>query len=219
MKAEQQSLFDLTPAPWELDDAAEQLAASVVFTTGPSQMFDYLVPEVLRGQVAAGQRVRAPFGRGDRLATGYCVCVENRPVGSRRLKPLDSLVDRQPLLSAAMLRLAAWMVDYYLCTWAQVLEALVPAGVRFQAGTRQTQVVSLPNDAADRLHGQKLTSTQRKIIEALRVAGGPLPIARLARCRWVHGRADSHAAKERPVGADLRASRRFGGGRANRYGP
>ena len=35
-----------------------------------------------------------------------------------------------------MLRLAAWMVDYYLCTWAQVLEALVPAGVRFQAGTR-----------------------------------------------------------------------------------
>ncbi len=181
MSHEQQSLFDLSPAPWELDDASERLVAGVVFATGPSQRFDYLVPESLRGQVVAGQRVRAPFGRGDRLATGYCIGVENRPAGARRLKPLDSLVDRQPLLSPAMLRLASWMVDYYLCTWAQVLEALVPAGVRFQAGTRQTQIVSLPPDVAARLSELKLTPKQRRIVEVLAAARAPLPIARLAR--------------------------------------
>ena len=44
-----------------------------------------------------------------------------------------------------MLRLTEWMAEYYLCGWGQVLEAVVPAGVRGQAGTRQTQFVSLPN--------------------------------------------------------------------------
>ena len=41
MKAEQQSLFELDPAPWEEDDAREQLVATVVFSTGPARPFDY----------------------------------------------------------------------------------------------------------------------------------------------------------------------------------
>ena len=44
MKSQQQSLFELDPAPWELDDASEQLVATVVFPTGPEQPFDYRVP-------------------------------------------------------------------------------------------------------------------------------------------------------------------------------
>ena len=47
-----------------------------------------------------------------------------------------------------MLRLTEWMADYYLCSWGQVLEAVVPAGVRVQAGTRQTQLVALADRAA-----------------------------------------------------------------------
>ena len=74
MSAEQQSLFDLSPAPWELDDAGERLVAAVVFATGPSQQFDYLVPENLRGQVAPGQRVRAPLA----AATGWPPAIASR---------------------------------------------------------------------------------------------------------------------------------------------
>ena len=79
-----------------MDDAGEELVATVVLADGPTQPFDYAVPEALRGRLSAGQRVRAPFGRGDRLVTGYCVRLENRPTASRRLKPLASLVDQQP---------------------------------------------------------------------------------------------------------------------------
>ncbi len=167
---------------------------------------------------APGQRVRAPFGRGDRLATGYCIAIDNRPAGPRRLKPLDSLVDRQPLLSPAMLRLAAWMVDYYLCTWAQVLEALVPAGVRFQAGTRATQLVSLPGEVAAKLPELKLTAKQRAIVEALAAARGPLPIGASPvppAARWC--RSAPCAQGPRPV--DRRAPRRFATCRDGRHRP
>ena len=39
-----------------------------------------------------------------------------------------------------MLRLTRWMADYYLCPWGQVLEAVVPAGVRHDAGDARRDV-------------------------------------------------------------------------------
>ena len=94
MKPEQQSLFELEPAPWELDEAQEQLVATVVFATGPQQPFDYAVPETLRGTISPGQRVRAPLG-GQRSVTGYCVRVEQRAQQRRRLKPLWEAIDER----------------------------------------------------------------------------------------------------------------------------
>jgi primosomal protein N' (replication factor Y) len=150
MKPQQQSLFDLAPAAWELDDAGEQLVATVVFASGPHGALDYSVPDRLRGCLSAGQRVQVPLGKGDRRLTGYCVRLESRPAG-RRLKPLEAVVDERALLSPAMLRLTEWMADYYLCGWGQVLEAVVPAGVRGRAGTRERQFASLPSRLAARL--------------------------------------------------------------------
>jgi primosomal protein N' (replication factor Y) len=180
MKAEQQSLFELNPAPWEEDDAREQLVATLVFSSGPSQPFDYLVPQRLQSLVAAGQRVRAPFGKGDRLLTGYCVRLENRLAGNRRLKSLHGIVDARTRLSPSMLGLTEWMADYYLCGWGQVLEAVVPAGVRGQAGTRQTQFVSLPTHVAARLSSLKLTPTQKRIFDVLAGQQQAVPIQQLA---------------------------------------
>jgi primosomal protein N' (replication factor Y) len=68
-------------------------------------------------------------------------------VGSRPLKPLGRLIDAEPLLSSGMLRLAGWMADYYLCPLGQVLQAIVPAGVRGQAGTREMTFLSVPPEA------------------------------------------------------------------------
>src|SRR5688500_17816990 len=95
----QKTLFDDEPVPWEEDDAAEQLVATVVFAQGPVQEFDYRVPDKLRGQVEAGRRVRVPFGKGNRPEVGYCVRLENRRTISGRLKEVRSVVDPQRLLS------------------------------------------------------------------------------------------------------------------------
>src|SRR5688500_4813801 len=104
----QQSLFDTEPAPWELDDAAEQLVATVVIPGGPPGEFDYLVPAGLEAggrsdrSVEPGRRVRVPLGRGNRNVVGYCVALGNKSAGGRPLKAVSSVLDRQPILSAAM---------------------------------------------------------------------------------------------------------------------
>ena len=119
----QRELFDTEPAPWEADDQSRGLVASVVLSAGPTKEFDYLVPDALRESVELGRRVKVPFGAGNRLVVGYCVRIEERPVGRRRLKFLHSILDQRSLLSPAMLRLTRWIADYYLCDWAAVLDA------------------------------------------------------------------------------------------------
>ncbi len=54
--AQQQSLFDSAPDPWELDNADEQLAAEVVFHEPPHGPYDYRVPEAMRGKLQPGDR-------------------------------------------------------------------------------------------------------------------------------------------------------------------
>ena len=119
-RSRQQSLFDLTPEPapaatgatgagaadvsseWEAAAEADRLAALVVFNRPLETAFHYLVPDSLRDQLTPGQRVRVPFGRGNRSTVGFCVGLERPPETLRRLKQIDSSVDPLPLVDGEM---------------------------------------------------------------------------------------------------------------------
>jgi primosomal protein N' (replication factor Y) len=177
----QQSLFETEPAPWELDDAAQQIVATVVLPGGPVGEFDYLAPDHLvagktsGGRLDVGRRVRVPLGRANRSVVGYCVALGNKSVVRRKLKAVSQVLDRQPLLSPAMLRVTRWMADYYLCPWGQVLEAVVPAGVRQQAGTRDVTLLSVSHEIASQIAELKLSAKQASALRIL--ASNPKPLS------------------------------------------
>jgi primosomal protein N' (replication factor Y) len=176
MSDHQSTLFDTAPHPWELDASHEQLAASVVFAEPPHGPYDYAVPPGLAAKLKPGQRVQVPLGRGNRPIVGYCIAVGSKPVGSRSLKPLASLIDAEPLLTPAMLRLAEWMADYYLCSLGQVLQAIVPAGVRGKAGTREMTFLSVPAAVKEQLQRCEIKLAQKQL-DALKVlADSPRPL-------------------------------------------
>ncbi|MBM4092884.1 MAG: primosomal protein N', partial [Planctomycetes bacterium] len=177
----QQDLFDKQPAPWELDDQSEQAVAAVLFSEPPHGPYDYRVPDALRGAVRAGVRVGVPLGRGNRRRTGYCVGVETRKQPTRPLKSILAVEDAQPLLSPAMLRLTAWMSDHYLCPWGQVLDAVVPSGVRGQAGTREQLFVRVPAAVVARMSRLELPEKQAQVLRTLAAAPEPMTLPDLAR--------------------------------------
>ncbi|HZZ70740.1 MAG TPA: primosomal protein N' [Pirellulales bacterium] len=177
----QSSLFDTAPEPWEQDDQSERQIASVVFSTGPDRPFDYLVPDRLRNELEPGRRVVVPFGQGNRSVPGYCVQVETRPLGQRRLKEILRLIDQQRLLTPSMLRLAEWMADYYLSPLGQVLEGILPAGVRQRAGTREAVLLSADAEALAKLAELKVTPKQRDVLQYLSLHRGPFTAAQLAK--------------------------------------
>lgn len=176
----QRTLFEIEPPAWEVDAADERLVASVVFAERPYGPLDYLVPESLRAAVEPGRRVRVPLGRGDRPMIGYCVAVSPPTPGSRALKEIRGVVDDRPLLTPSMLALTHWMSEYYLCPHGQVLEGVVPAGVRVQAGTREQTFLSVPTAVAARLTQLDLPRAQAAALQALAASPHPLTSAQLA---------------------------------------
>ena len=53
------------------------------------------------------------------------------------------MLDEEPLLTPHLLKLTRWMADYYVCGWGQVLNAVLPSGVKQQAGTRAVPLIEL----------------------------------------------------------------------------
>ena len=131
------------------------------------RLFDYDVPESLRGRVAVGSRVKVPFAR--RMAVGIVVELPDASPYAGRLRPVASVDDPSPLILPPLVALARWMADYYLATLPKCLEALLPAPVR---SGRVQEKRMLYVEAAAGAVGDGLTARQSELLENLRRVGG-----------------------------------------------
>lgn len=179
------SLFDLQPEPWELDSLGDWTAARVVFAEPPFGPLDYSIPAGLQSRLVAGCRVRVPLGRGGRKLTGYCTAVIGpshslaATVHPARLKPVEALLDEEPLIAPVLLPLAEWIAEHYLCPLGTVIETVVPAGVRGTAGQRAMTLLTLADLPAGQETG-RLTELQRRVIEVLGQSAAALTAGELA---------------------------------------
>src|SRR5690606_371158 len=137
-------------------------------------------------------------GRGNQLVTGYCVGLSATPPTSRKLKEVAELLDREPLLTPDMLELTRWMAGRYLAGWGQVLETVVPAGVKSKAGTREVVYYRPRPDLPANLEELRLPRKQREVLTALLSAGEPLTGADLAK-RAKCGTAPSHGLRDKQL--------------------
>lgn len=119
------------------------MVADVVFNRPLTTVYQYLVPEGLREMIGPGRRIQAPFGRGSKPTLGYCVDIQHTVPAGRALKTLEAVLDREPLIDDRMLSLTRWIADRYLCGWGQVLETVIPKGVKNNAGTRDVTFFTL----------------------------------------------------------------------------
>lgn len=90
-------------------------------------LFDYLAPDGM--QASLGARVAVPFGKASKIG----VLVEiagGSTVAAEKLKPILSLIDPQPLLSAMDLALLQWVSRYYHHPLGMVISTALPAGLR-----------------------------------------------------------------------------------------
>lgn len=99
--------------------------ADVAVPVGVRTSFTYLIPEDLRGRIEVGHRVPIQLGR--RKTHGYVVRVHSG-AAPERLRALEAPDPPAPVFDAAMLDLTAWVANYYLAPYGEVLEAAAPRG-------------------------------------------------------------------------------------------
>jgi primosomal protein N' (replication factor Y) len=108
-------------------------AEVIVFSPGTAsatgtveQAFTYHLPDELRGLISVGSLVVVPFG--PRRLYGIAVALSDEsPVPKTR--PVQSLVDPDPVLTPAQIALARWMSREYLTPLHECLELMLPPGV------------------------------------------------------------------------------------------
>ena len=119
-------LFETDKAEGALAEAGERVVA-VAVNTNVWRTFDYIWGDEL-GEPAVGQRVRVPFGLGNRPTVGFVVdCGRARP--ERKLKKVAELIDSEVQLDQALWRLGHWIHEYYLTPLGMTLGAMIPSAV------------------------------------------------------------------------------------------
>jgi primosomal protein N' (replication factor Y) len=140
--------------------------------------FDYLVSPGLP-DIEVGSLLVVPFGRRRVLGVVVELASESAIEPERLAAPLEALALGVP---HDLVRLAEWIADEYCSTPARALSLVLPPGAgsgpRPRVRPREALVAELNEAGARALaDGARLGSRQRRVLEALHAAGGPLPAA------------------------------------------
>jgi primosomal protein N' (replication factor Y) (superfamily II helicase) len=91
--------------------------------------FDYLVPETLESVIEPGTRVKVPFG--PRKVLGYVTGLkEESELAQGKIKPIDELIDLDPVISDELLDLSRWLAVETLSYEIDALQVMLPAAMR-----------------------------------------------------------------------------------------
>lgn len=113
--------------------------AEVILPLQVKSNFHYRVLPEQRAEAAVGKRVLVNFGK-NKIYTGLI-----RKLGQaqdlkikdlNKLKPIDEILDRQPILHEHHLKLFEWVAYYYMCTPGEVFKAALPAGMKPESALR-----------------------------------------------------------------------------------
>lgn len=121
-----------------------------------TDVFDYAIPDEMEALVQPGSLVTVPFGR--QVVQALVLSLIDSP-SVPEVRPISSLVDQKPVLTAAQMELAAWMSDYYFSSLAENLDQMVPPGL-----SQHADVLICPTGNEP---GPDLTPTQQRILKAL----------------------------------------------------
>ncbi len=102
------------------------------------KIFDYAVDESLISDVAIGKRVMVPFGSGNRKRQALITELKNGDTS--KLKSIFSVLDKEPVLTEEMVKLAVFMKDRYFCTYYDAVKTMLPAGINYNISTMYTAV-------------------------------------------------------------------------------
>ncbi|MBQ9356633.1 MAG: primosomal protein N' [Prevotella sp.] len=95
--------------------------------------FTYSVPPDLESQVGLGIRVLVPFGT-SKSYVGIVLRTHSVKPEGYTIKPIKAVMDENPIVTEAQLKLWEWISDYYMSPIGEVLKAAIPSGLKAEEG-------------------------------------------------------------------------------------
>lgn len=134
--------------------------------------YSYRVPNEMRDKLRAGMRVAVSFG-GNRAREGLVLAVDAAEAAS--LKPVQDILDEEPILSPAQIQLALWMRERYFCSVMDAVKTILPSGLWFNVSTSYAL-----SDGFDRENAYDAAGNSKQeqlILDSVFAHGGNCPLA------------------------------------------
>ena len=122
-------------------------AARVLVDGMNDMVLDYAIPPGMTG-VARGSRVEVPLRARNTTGTVMAL-VQPDAEWAHRLRPLQRLVNEEPVVSPALMELAEWAARYYAVPVEQMIRCIVPEPVRQEKHDEKTRKVIVLQDWPD----------------------------------------------------------------------
>lgn len=114
--------------------------------------FQYRVPDRLLETLEVGMRVNVPFGKGNKMITGFVVHLTSEAeFDVSRMKEIDSIVDENVAVEGKMIQLAAFIRKNYGGSMNQALKTVIPVKESVRTREKKTIRLSIEKEKAKNL--------------------------------------------------------------------
>ena len=111
--------------------------------------FEYKIPERLEGKIEVGNMVKIPFGKGNRMITGYVTEIKNTSeYPPEKIKELEGVVKNTVSVAEKQVLLAAWMRKTYGSTMIQALKTVLPVKKNVKQLEKRKVILAVSKDEA-----------------------------------------------------------------------
>ena len=124
-------------------------------------VFTYGVPKHIKQEILKGCRVIVPFGK-RKYYTGLVYATLDRVSSKYAVKKIFEVLDIEPIVTTAQLKLIDWISNYYMCHVGDAYNAALPAGLKL---TSESYLGILPNID---INYEKLNYTEKIVISHLK---------------------------------------------------
>ena len=110
------------------------LFAEIIIPLALPKTFTYEVPEPMQELALQGVRVEVSFGKQKRYSGIIKSLSREKPAGFDP-KPIEQILDPEPVVYPMQLSLWNWIAQYYMCTEGEVMAAALPTQLKLSSET------------------------------------------------------------------------------------
>lgn len=110
------------------------LFAEIIIPLALPKTFTYAVPDSMQQHALQGIRVEVSFGRQKRYSGIIKSLTKEKPEGFNP-KPIEQILDPEPVVYPLQLSFWSWIAQYYMCTEGEVMAAALPTQLKLSSET------------------------------------------------------------------------------------
>lgn len=101
--------------------------------------FQYIIPEELEEKIYVGVLVKIPFGRGNRIISGYVIGITKKPAWEiSKMKKILEIEEQKVPVETELIALAGFIRENYGATMNQALKTVIPVRQKTKAVENKT---------------------------------------------------------------------------------